>query len=305
MRDIEQRILEIPGADAVSGRVQWDPAKSLLWTVMTLGWIVGGTLWFSGGAVIAFLIMCTLVLCGGHSLGMHRRLIHESFDCPHWLTLIGVWLGTLVGLGGPRTLMQTHDLRDWAQRQDDCHPYLNHARRPLKDFWWQIHCSLELTNPPKFEPSELYSNSAAMQFLQKTSGLQQLPLALLLFAIGGPGYVAWAVCGRISISIFGHWAVGWNAHNRGHRDFHNEGHCTQGHNVPGFGLMTFGEAYHNNHHAFPESARLGLFPNQPDPGWWVLKALERVGLVWGIHEAQVPTQQNSVASSKDVYSESR
>jgi stearoyl-CoA desaturase (delta-9 desaturase) len=43
-----------------------------------------------------------------------------------------------------------------------------------------------------------------------------------------------------------------------------------------------GEFWHNNHHAFPGSARLGLTKGQWDPGWWVLKFLARVGLVWRI-----------------------
>lgn len=298
MRDITARIGETSDADPVLGRVTWDPVKSLWWGAMTASWIIGGYIWFSWGAVGAFFMACTIVLCGGHSVGMHRRLIHESFDCPHWLSLIGVWLGTLVGLGGPRTMMHTHDLRDWAQRQADCHPYLRHGHRPLRDFWWQVHGSLELDHPPDFMPSALYQNSRTMRVLQSTAFGQQIPVALLLLWLGGPGFVAWAVCGRISISIFGHWAVGWVAHNQGHRDFHNEGHCTQGHNVRGFGLITFGEAYHNNHHAFPESARLGLFPGQPDPGWWVLQALRKIGLVWSVVEGDVSHMTQTTTREK-------
>lgn len=277
----------------MQGRVVWDPIKSLWWISMTLFWLIGGAIWFSWGAIAAFLIMCVFTLCGGHSLGMHRRFIHESFKCPHGLTLIGVWLGTLVGLGGPRTLMHTHDLRDWAQRQTHCHPYLCHDERPLKDFLWQIHGRLILDHPPIFEPSALYRKSPALIWMQRTAFLQQIPLALLLFVIGGPGWVAWAVCGRISVSIFGHWAVGYAAHNYGHDGelrghFHKDGAVVQGQNVRGWGLLTFGEAYHNNHHAFPESARLGLFKGQPDPGWWVLMALRRIRLVWDVVEAGVP-----------------
>lgn len=293
MRNIEERIIETAGSQAICGQVCWNPIKSLWWTGMTLGWIIGGTLWFSWSAVLAFLVCSVFVLCGGHSLGMHRRLIHESFDCPYWLTLTGVWLGTLVGLGGPRTMMETHDLRDWAQRQDDCHSYLRHGLAPLPDFFWQLHGQLRLDNPPRHQPGQLYKRSRAMRFMQGTAFLQQLPIAFCLWAIGGWGFVAWAVCGRVSISIFGHWAVGWVAHNQGHRDFHNEGHCTQGHNVKGFGLITFGEAYHNNHHAFPESARLGLFPGQPDPGWWVLSLLKKLGLVWDIVEADLLDHRNT------------
>jgi len=42
------------------------------------------------------------------------------------------------------------------------------------------------------------------------------------------------------------------------------------------------EAWHNNHHAFPGSARIGVRPGEIDPGWWVLMQLERLGLVWNV-----------------------
>lgn len=48
------------------------------------------------------------------------------------------------------------------------------------------------------------------------------------------------------------------------------------------GLITFGECWHNNHHAFPGSAKIGLYHGQSDPGWWMLKVLERIKLAWGI-----------------------
>ena len=43
-----------------------------------------------------------------------------------------------------------------------------------------------------------------------------------------------------------------------------------------------GEAWHNNHHAFPGSAVMGVYESQPDVGWWVLKFLNKIGLVWDI-----------------------
>jgi stearoyl-CoA desaturase (delta-9 desaturase) len=53
----------------------------------------------------------------------------------------------------------------------------------------------------------------------------------------------------------------------------------QGRNVRFTSLLTMGECWHNNHHAFPGSARLGLAPGEWDPGWWVLLGLRRLGLV--------------------------
>lgn len=266
------------GADPVAGEVRWSPVKSIWWSGMAVGWLVVGALYFSWAAVAVYLVLCGVTLCLGHSLGMHRKLIHDSYDCPGWVERLFVYFGTLVGLGGPSTMMYTHDLRDWAQRQPACHPYLAHQRGILADFWWQLHCELRLDNPPDFEFPEKLTGSRFFRFLQATSMAQQIPVALVLFAIGGWGWVAWGVCGRVTTSIFGHWIIGHFAHNRGHRDWQVEGAAVQGHNVRYFGLITFGECWHNNHHAFPGSAKLGLNPDQFDPGWLVLRVLEWLGL---------------------------
>ena len=60
------------------------------------------------------------------------------------------------------------------------------------------------------------------------------------------------------------------------------GAAVQGRNVRWTSLLTMGESWHNNHHAYPGSARLGLEPGEWDPGWWVLSAFEKAGLVWSL-----------------------
>lgn len=279
MRRIEDRITDTEHSDCHNGRVIWSPVKSLWWTAMTLLWAIGGTVFFSWGAVLAFLLVTAVTILGGHSLGMHRKLIHDSFDCPKWLERLGIWLGTLVGLGGPYTMMYTHDLRDWAQRKSDCHVYLRHGSPILTDYWHQIHCQLVLDQPPQYDFPKKLTKDPVLNFTQRTAFLQQIPLAALLLAIGGWGYVAWGIGARISNSIFGHWLVGWFAHNQGHKEWIVDGAAVQGHNVKFCGIITAGECWHNNHHAFPESAKIGLNPDQPDPGWWVLKIFEKLGLV--------------------------
>lgn len=274
-----ERVLENNLTNAEQGVVKWSPSKSIFFSVMAAGWLIGGTIYFSWAAVAAFLLLCGLTLCFGHSLGMHRKLIHQSFDCPDACEKTGVWLGTLVGLGGPFTMMRTHDLRDWAQRQARCHPFFSHQSAMLHDAWWQIHCKLHLEHPPGFAFPKHMQQSRFYRFIEATSLAQQLVLAGPLFLLGGWGFVFWGICGRVTISILGHWFIGYHAHNAGHRDWHVDGAAVQGHNVRYCGLITFGECWHNNHHAFPGSARLGLEHGQTDPGWWVLKGLERVGIV--------------------------
>jgi stearoyl-CoA desaturase (delta-9 desaturase) len=250
---------------------------------MLLGWGICGTIWFSWSAVLVFVVASAVMLCLGHSLGMHRKLIHEAFDCPLWLERCFVYLGTLVGLGGPFGMMVMHDMRDWAQRQTVCHPFLSHQSGFLRDFWWQLHCKLHLNAPPEYRLPARITRDRFYRFVEWSWMAQQVPLAIVLFALGGIGWVAWGICGRVTVSIFGHWLIGYFAHNDGHRDWHIRGAAVQGYNVRGFGLLTFGECWHNNHHAFPSSARLG-HAGQMDPGWWVLIALKRIGLVQNLNQ---------------------
>lgn len=281
--------------DPVHGRVRWSPIKSLWWLGMTATWLILGTIHFSFSAVLVFIALSGLTLCLGHSLGMHRKLIHHSFEAPRWLERLLVYLGTLVGLGGPFTMMYSHDIRDWAQRSPDCHDFLSHRRDILTDFWWQLHCKLHLEQAPEFTfPSKL-QDDGFYRWLQATSMLQQLPLCLLLYSLGGWGWLAWGVCGRVSVSIFGHWLIGYFAHNQGERDWFLDGASTQGYNLPYLGWITFGECWHNNHHAFPGSAKLGLTAGQFDPGWFVLRGMRALGLVWNLQTPRtLPPRENLV-----------
>lgn len=297
---IFERIDFAAPADATRGAVRWSPRKSLWWSGMLLGWMTVGTVHFSWQAVLVFVLATGLTLCLGHSIGMHRKLIHDSFRCPPWVEKAMVYCGTLVGLGGPFTMMHTHDMRDWAQRQSACHPFLSHQSRIARDFWWQLHCNLHLAAPPEYRYPDTLTASRFYRTLQATAMLQQVPVALLLYAAGGWGWVAWGVCARVTVSIFGHWIVGYFAHNAGHRDWHMRGAAVQGYNVRGLGLVSFGECWHNNHHAFPGSARLGIFPGQFDPGWIVLQILEGLGLAWGLQTPRdLPKRRNLLKITRD------
>jgi fatty-acid desaturase len=179
-------------------------------------------------------------------------------------------------------MIKTHDMRDWAQRQEECHDYFGHKNPMWKDFFWQVFCDIKLTHPPSFNIEQSVSNDKIYKFMEVSWMLQQLPLALILFVLGGIDWVIWGVCVRVSVSVIGHWLVGYFAHNHGPRDWHIEKAQVQGHNVPFAALLTMGESYHNNHHAFPGSANLALEKGQVDIGWLVLQALATIGLVWDI-----------------------
>lgn len=271
-------IYENSETNAFEAKVIWSPSKSI-WVMMMYLFGIYGVLFLSSiENFLVFLISSAITLCLGHSLGMHLRLIHQSYECPKWLEYLFVHFGVIVGLAGPFGMVGTHDTRDWAQRQPQCHPYFSHQSSFLKDGFWQIHCDIVLKHPPIFKEESIL-DTQFYRFMEKTWMLQQLPLALILYLIGGVEWVIWGTCLRVAISVTGHWLIGYFAHNSGHRSWHVNGAGVQGYNIKFCGLITMGECWHNNHHAFPGSAKLGLEKGQSDPGWWVLIILSKIGLV--------------------------
>lgn len=281
-----ERIVGGESANAVDGVVRWRPLKSLWIGAMTLLAIGIGPLVATPGALLLFAITTSVTLCAGHSVGMHRRMIHNSFECPLWLEYACVYLGTLVGMSGPFGLMRQHDLRDWAQRRPVCHDYLCHRRAFWMDAWWQLHCELMLANGPRVEPEARLAQDRFYRWLERTWMLQQLPWALAFYAIGGWAWVVWGICARVAVSVTGHWLVGHFAHRHGAMSWEVAGAGVQGRDVPIAAWVSMGESWHNNHHAYPGSARLGLFPGQADPGWLLIRTFERCGLAWSVRTPQ-------------------
>ena len=282
-QSLEQHRVQAAGIDSVRiGEVRYAPAKSLWFFGMAIAATVGGTATFTWQAFALFLVTTGGVLLFGHSLGSHRKLIHDSFQCPKWLEYTLVYCGVQVGLAGPLSLLRQHELRDYAQRLPDCHDYLRHGSAFWIDAWWQLHCEVQLADAPRIEIETRIADDRFYQFLERTWMAQQLPWALLFYALDGWGFVFWGVCARVTAGVFGHWLIGYFAHNHGPMNFEIKDAAVQGHNIRFTSILTMGECWHNNHHAYPGSARLGLHAGEWDPGWWMLGALRKLGLVWNL-----------------------
>jgi fatty-acid desaturase len=234
---------------------------------------------FSWSAFAVFAVLTYLFLLVGHSVAMHRMMIHRSFDCPLWLERLLIYTGVLVGLSGPSGIIRIHDLRDWAQRQPACHDFFAHRRGYVQDIIWQLFYVFKFDHPPRFMIEEKYSKDRWYHFMDKTWPLHQIVVALPLYLIGGWSFVVYGVFLRVLVSILGHWTITYVCHNPGHGHWHVKGAAVQASNMNRMGFMTFGECWHNNHHAFPESARIGLEKGQFDPGWLVIQGLNRCGLI--------------------------
>lgn len=271
-----------PCTNPLHGHFVWAARKSLWFTAHALIALFAGMWTFSVGAFVLFAGFTALTLCLGLTVGLHRLLVHRSFECPRWLEYLLMHFGLLVGMGGPRDILLIHDMRDWAQRHAECHPFYSEQGPLWRTLWHQMHFNLRLDRPPAFLVEARVTNDPVYRWMQRTWMWHQLPWAALFYLAGGLGWVVWGISMRIVVSLTGHWLVGYFVHNLGDRDWHLQGHGVQGFNLRHLGLLTMGEAWHNNHHAFPGSARMGFDARQLDPGWWFIRLLMACGLAWDV-----------------------
>ena len=269
-------------SDPTRGTIRWESRHSLWNGGMLLAALLLGPAKVTPGAVLVFLGLSAVTLCAGHSVGFHRRLIHRSFECPKAVERVLVWLGALVGMGGPFWTIRTHDTRDWAQRQTHCHDFYAHRFGPLRDLVGNLHCRLVLDHPPISDPGPGIADDPFYGFLERSWMLHQVPLGILLYLLGGWPWLIWGVFVRVATCTTMHWAVTYFAHTRGPQSWLVDGASVQAHDVPILAIPTMGEAWHNNHHAFPGSARHGLYPGQIDPGYRFIQVLEFLGLAWNV-----------------------
>ena len=287
------RVLATAETDNLSGKIQWDSGKSLFYITMMVTGLAAVPFAGLRDWLVFFGFTGTTILMG-HSVGMHRLLIHRAFETPRWLEYTLVYLGVLVGMAGPFGMIRQHDMRDWHQRQHRCPAFPSHGAGFLQDGYWQLHCRFELDKPPAFRIEPEIAQSRFYSFLERTWMLQQLPPAVVLYLVGGLPMAGLCIGLRVFISLTGHWIVGHFAHKRGQQPWVIEGLPVQGYNLPYLSWITFGENWHGNHHAYPESAILGFGSKQNDPGFAFIKTLECFGLTWGIKRPEDCDERNGL-----------
>ena len=278
----EARISEPPGANAVEGRLVLAPLKSFI-TLLAMGLTVAFAYQtFSFPNLALALGLTILFLWFGDSLGLHRLLIHRSFRCPLWLENVLATCGTLAGLGGPFDAIRIHDERDWAQRQPACHPFFAHQNNYLGDLTHQLFYNFQFDNGPIIDTQRGLENRPFLEWQTRYWWAPQLILATLLLPFGWAA-VVWGVAVRLVISLVGHWTGVYLTHRFGETPHINEGDAVQGRNLPALiTLITFGETLHNNHHAYPRSAKLNYTPNSFDLSYWAIQQLVSAGLAWNV-----------------------
>jgi stearoyl-CoA desaturase (Delta-9 desaturase) len=251
-------------------------------------------LWDRAVDGIDLAILATMyVLTGvGVTVGYHRLLTHRSFQTYPWVERTFAILGSLSVQGSVLDWVADHRKHHaHADKEGDPHsPHVGHGSG-LRGLW-HAHAGWLLENQGQADwkryAKDVYEDPGMRQIGRRFPLLVFASLAIPTlagfvlhgFTLGGAlrGYI-WGALVRIFIVHHVTWSINSICHFFGRRRFDIEDQST---NVAWLSLVSLGESWHHNHHAFPRSAFHGLRRWELDPSGLLIAGLERVGLAWNV-----------------------
>ncbi|PIA25159.1 hypothetical protein AQUCO_12400013v1 [Aquilegia coerulea] len=238
---------------------------------------------FSWSAFWLAIILHVITGMFGITLSYHRNLTHQSFKLPKCLEYLFAYFGLHALQGDPIFWVSTHRYHHkFTDTDQDPHS-------PLEGFWyshfgWLVNYNHLLSKGETFMNVKDLERQSYYVFLQRSVVLHIYLLAALLYVFGGFPFIVWGMGVRTVITYHATFMVNSVCHIWGHQAW-NTGDLSK--NNWFVGVYSFGEGWHNNHHAFAFSARHGLEWWQIDTTWYVIKLLERVGLATDV---KLPTE---------------
>jgi len=224
---------------------------------------------------IALLVSLYSFVALGVTVGYHRMLTHRGFR-PHPIVKVVLLVLGSMALEGPALQWAATHIKHHAQADREGDPH-----SPVEGFF---HAHMGWLFGADSADPHLYCrnlvNDPVVVFVSRTFVLWAVLSLVLPFMIGGWTGLLWGGLVRIFLTHHVTWSVNSVCHTFGRREFETN---DQSRNEWVVGLLAFGEGWHNNHHAFPRSAFHGLHWWQFDLSSYVIRALERLGLVHDVY----------------------
>jgi stearoyl-CoA desaturase (delta-9 desaturase) len=232
--------------------------------------------YFSWSALGTMILLHWFLGSIGICLGYHRLLSHRSFQVPKWLEYTIALIGATALQGGPIFWVAGHRLHHAHTEDEEKDPYS--AKR---GFWWShmlwmLYPKSDFFNPDKYRK---YAPDLARDpfylWLDKYFLLLQIPLAVGLYLIGGWSFIIWGMFLKSVLLWHSTWFINSVTHMWGYRTFETNDNSR---NLWWAAIVTYGEGWHNNHHAYPNVAKAGWRWWEVDVTWWAIQLLRSLGL---------------------------
>lgn len=284
-----QNIIELKASQ--SGQVQWVTTIVVIVFHLMAVWAL---FTFSWQNLAAAAIIWWMTNSWGIGMGYHRLLTHGGFKTPKFIEYFLTLCGTLALQSGSIQWVTTHRMH---------HAYTETEKDPHTprdgNFWahigWLMHgtaLSHDEETVRRFAPDLLKDRFHVV--VSKYFFLTTIAAAVILFFVGGWSMVLWGIFLRQVFGWHTTFLINSATHLWGTRRF--ETHDDSRNNGL-IAALTFGEGWHNNHHAHPRSARHGLAWYEFDLNWIQIRLLERIGLAKKVHVFELEKRKVTAALS--------
>lgn len=292
--------------DAISpDKLRWNNIDWLVfgWTfVMHVG-AVAALFFFTWPAFVAFLVLHFLTASVGICLGYHRYLSHKSLKLTPVGEFTAMFCGTMSGEGSPLDWSATHRLHH--QRSD----LKGDPHSPFDGSWWS-HITWLFVKQNKEHYARLHKqyvpeliDRPMIKFFQRF----ELPIligpGIALYALGeltgwgGLSMMLWGLCMRMVVAYHSTWFVNSATHLWGYRNYDTRDHSR---NLWWVAILSYGEGWHNNHHAHPSLAPAGHRWWEFDVTWGVIKLWRMLGIAYDVRD-KVPARTDRAADEHDYH----
>lgn len=242
---------------------------------------------FTWKALVLSIVMWWVAGSLGIGMGYHRLLTHRGYKTHKWIEYFLTMCGTLAFEGGPISWVATHRIHHQNTDKD------GDPHSPRDGGLWS-HMGWILTGRAMHrDRSELLPYAPDLRkdkfhlWISKWHVAPSLAVAAVFYAIGGWPWVFWGVFVRTVLSLHFTWLVNSATHMWGTQRF-DTGDTSM--NSFWVAVLTFGEGWHNNHHAQPQSARHGFTWYELDVNWYGIWALRSAGLAWDVKMPKVDAE---------------
>ncbi len=252
---------------------------------------------FTWPAVIVAVVLYWVAGSLGIGMGYHRLLTHRGYKTSKAVEYFLSVCATLALEGGPIHWVATHRIHHaLSDREGDPHT-------PRDGAWW-AHIGWLLAGRAQIQPDAVLRRYApdlmrdpVHVWLNQHYAWPVVMLGVILFVAGGWPFLTWGLFLRVVLGLHATWLVNSATHLWGSRRFATR---DDSRNNWWVALVTFGEGWHNNHHAHPVSARHGLAWYEIDINWWGIRMLERLGLATSIRQVRLRDPLPPSAALADV-----
>jgi len=274
---MSEHVIELPNGN----KMNWP--TSLVLVLFHIG-AIAALFMFSWRNLLISMALYWITVGWGISLGYHRLHTHRSYKVPLWMEYFFAVCGALTLEAGPIFWVATHRIHH--QKSD----HAGDPHSPHDGAWWS-HIGWILFGETNHNNTRLMSKYAPdlakhkfYIWLNNWHWVPMVALGGILLAIGGWSLMFWGIFLRVTLGLHATWLVNSATHMWGSRRFSTK---DDSRNSWWVALLTFGEGWHNNHHAHPTSARHGLAWYEFDISWITLTMLKAFGIAKQVRMAKI------------------